>query len=154
MVKNIILKIIILMVIFQTTFIPVSNASYWDEIINGGDKFLKEGAENQIVKEYVDDGKGNITEKDLYKDGKPVYILNKDEMKEAVNRIYSVLFILGVALSVIIGAVTGIKFMTGSAEEQARIKEMIMPYIVGCIVVFGSFGIWKIIIELGTKVFD
>ena len=43
MVKNIILKIIILMVIFQTTFIPVSNASYWDEIINGGDKFLKEG---------------------------------------------------------------------------------------------------------------
>lgn len=154
MVKNIILKIIILMLIFQTTFIPVSNASYWDEIINQGNEFLKQGAENQTVIVTEDDGKGNIIKYPLEENGNPVYILNKDEMKEAVNRVYSVLFILGVALSVIIGAVTGIKFMTGSVEEQARIKEMIMPYIVGCIVVFGAFGIWKIIIELGTNVFD
>ena len=38
--------------------------------------------------------------------------------------------------------------MMGSASQKAETKELIIPYIVGCVVVFGAFIIWKIVIEL------
>ena len=41
----------------------------------------------------------------------------------------------------------GIKFIIGSLEEKAEIKAMLIPYVVGCIVVFGAFGIWKLVME-------
>ena len=155
MLKNIIFKITIIMILFQLTFIPISQASFWDDIINQGDEFLQEGANNQTVIETEKDANGNITQKPLIdKNGNPVTILNKDEMKKTVNMVYIVLFMLGVAFSVIIGAILGIKFMIGSVEEKAEFKEMMMPYILGCIVIFGAFGIWKIIIELGINIFD
>ena len=65
--------------------------------------------------------------------------------------VYSVLFMLGVAFSVIIGAILGIKFMIGSVEEKAELKEMMMPYILGCIVIFGAFGIWKMTMAIFYK---
>ena len=140
MVKNIILKIIILLLIFQIIFVPISNESSTDEIINQGNDFLEEGRNNQLVKDEEDNIIGTI--------------LDKGEMQEAIDSVYSVVFTLGVALSVIIGAVLGIKFMIGSVEEQAQIKEMIIPYMLGCVVVFGAFGIWKIVIGLGGNVFN
>lgn len=140
MVRNVILKIIILILIFQVVFVPISNASYTDEIINQGNVFLEEGRNNQSVKDEKDNIIGTI--------------LDKGEMQEAIDSVYSVVFTLGVALSVIIGAVLGIKFMIGSVQEQAQIKEMIIPYMLGCVVVFGAFGIWKIVIGLGGNVFN
>lgn len=155
MVRNVILKIIILILIFQVVFVPISQASSLGEIINQGDVFLQEGANNQTVKITEENEEGEFVEKDkLDENGNPVKMLDKEEIQEAIDSVYSVLFTLGVALSVIIGAVLGIKFMIGSVEEQAKIKEMIIPYMLGCVVVFGAFGIWKIVIGLGGNVFN
>ena len=41
--------------------------------------------------------------------------------------------------------------MTDSAAEKAKTKEMLIPYIAGCIVVFGAFGIWKLVVNLLTQ---
>ena len=38
--------------------------------------------------------------------------------------------------------------MTAGIEQQAQIKQALIPYVVGCVVVFGAFGIWKIAIEI------
>lgn len=38
--------------------------------------------------------------------------------------------------------------MMGSASQKAETKELIVPYVVGCVVIFGAFTIWKIVIEL------
>ena len=38
--------------------------------------------------------------------------------------------------------------MISSAEEKAEVKKMLIPYIVGCIVVFGGFGIWKLVVNI------
>ena len=35
---------------------------------------------------------------------------------------------------------------------QAKIKELLLPYIVGCIVVFGTFAIWKIVITVASQI--
>ena len=77
--------------------------------------------------------------------------LNKENLQEFSNQIFIVLFAIGVALSVIIGGILGIKFMMSSAEDKAKVKEIMIPYIVGCIVIFGAFGIWKATVEILSK---
>ena len=42
-------------------------------------------------------------------------------------------------------------FMLGSMEEKAQIKEALIPFVIGCIVAFGAFGIWKIFITIGNS---
>ena len=44
--------------------------------------------------------------------------------------------------------------MLSEAEGQAKVKEMLIPFVIGCIVVFGGFGIWKIALSLGSDVKD
>ena len=41
--------------------------------------------------------------------------------------------------------------MVGGAEGQAKVKEMLVPFIVGCVIVFGGFGFWKIAVTIGNK---
>lgn len=61
-------------------------------------------------------------------------------------------FIVAVCLSVIIGAILGIQFMMASAEDKAKVKEALVPYFVGCIVVFGSYGIWRLCVSLLSRI--
>ena len=101
-------------------FIPVSNAISLEDIMTQGDAFLETGQNN-----------GG---EDL---------LNTKELKNATNDIYNILLTLGIVISVVVGAILGIKYITGSVEEQAKIKETMIPYVLGCFVIFGAFGIWR-----------
>lgn len=60
--------------------------------------------------------------------------------------IYNVLFALGTIITVIIGGILGIHFMIASAEDKAKIKEALVPYILGTVVIYGAFGIWKLVV--------
>ena len=52
----------------------------------------------------------------------------------------------------IIGTVLGIKFMVASAEDKAEVKKALVPYIIGCAVIFGAFTIWNIAVNIGQDV--
>ena len=58
--------------------------------------------------------------------------------------------IVAICVAVIIGAIIGVQFITGSIEGKAKIKEALVPYIIGCIVVFGAFFIWKTLVNIGN----
>lgn len=75
-------------------------------------------------------------------------IVEESSLQKFSNSFYNIFLTVGTAIAVIVGIVIGIKYMLGSIEEKADIKQMLIPYAVGCIVVFGSFGIWKMIIEI------
>lgn len=62
--------------------------------------------------------------------------------------------VAGIIIAVLVGAVLGIKIMVASVEEQAKIKELMVPYIVGCIVIFSAFTIWKIVVTIGNQSLD
>ena len=38
--------------------------------------------------------------------------------------------------------------MLSTAEDKAKVKESLIPYIVGCVIIFSAFIIWKAIIDL------
>lgn len=117
-----IVSIEILLIVIQLIFIPnISQANNGiDDVIKSGDEFINGG---------------NI-------------LINKQELNEKQSFIYNSLFSVGVVLTVVIGGFLGIKFMLASAEDKAEIKQMLITYVVGCIVIYGAFGIWKLIITI------
>ena len=91
-----------------------------EDVIADGDAFLE---------------KGNIN-------------INQTALQNFSKTMYNILLAIGVVVAVIIGALIGLKLMTASVEEKAEAKKLIIPYIVGCFIVFGGFGIWKIVITI------
>lgn len=98
----------------------VDNKSY-DDWVGGAKNFLKASDDTSTV--------------------------NDNTLKDASDSIYNVLSSIGMIISVIVGIILGITFMMASADDKAKVKEALIPYIVGCVVIFGAFGIWKIVIN-------
>lgn len=115
------LKVMTILFLFQLMLIPtISNADGVGEIVSQGDRFVTEG---------------NV-------------LIEKEKLNEGQSLIFNILLAVGVILTVIIGGYLGIKFMMASAEDKAQIKEMMIPYVLGCVVIYGAFGIWKIVITV------
>ena len=76
------------------------------------------------------------------------------KFKEAIDTLYGILLGIATVVAVAVGAVIGIKMMTESTEGKAKVKEALAPFVIGCIVVFGAFTIWKIVIEIGYSLED
>ena len=75
-------------------------------------------------------------------------VLPEDNIQEMSNIIYNTLLIIGIIIAVIVGLFLGIQFVTGSVEQKSKIKESLIAYIVGCVVIFGAFGIWKLVVTV------
>ena len=106
--------------------INIVQASEISDVITGGDKFLSSGKN------------GNTR-------------IDKTELQNTSTMIYNILLIIGMCIAVIVAAILGIKFMIGSVEEKAQVKDALIPFVIGCIVVFGAFGFWKIFVTIGNN---
>lgn len=127
--KTKILMIILIVVIIVMFFnINVVQADGISDVISGGDSFLQ-AADGATT---IDDGK----------------------LQDSSKTIYNILLVLGICVAVVVAAILGIKFMIGSMEEKAQVKEALIPFVVGCVVIFGAFGIWKIFVTIGNDVSD
>lgn len=75
-------------------------------------------------------------------------VFNQSKIKQASDVVYNILLAVGMVVAIVVGIILGIQFMMGGAEEQAQVKESLIPYGIGCVVVFGAFAIWKILVEI------
>lgn len=78
--------------------------------------------------------------------------IDEENLKLTSSKVYNILLACGIAVAVVVGAVLGITFIFSSVEGKAKIQEALLPYVVGCVVVFGAFTIWKIVIETGNSI--
>ncbi len=123
MIKKIsLILLIILTIICSTNILQVKGLS---NIITGGQDFINKG-----------NGSAPI---------------DSESLKQLSDTIYNILLILGIVIAVIIGTILGIQFITGSVEQKAKIKDSLIPFIVGCVVIFGAFGIWKLVVNIGKS---
>lgn len=72
--------------------------------------------------------------------------IDTNSMNTSSSIMYNMLLAIGVCVSVIIVVILGIKYMTSTVDGKAEMKETLIPYIVGCVVMFGAFTIWKIVV--------
>ena len=135
--KKIKIMLIALMIFFS--IITIVDPYYaWGKITkeerDGGhttDEIIEEG------KNFIDTGKIKAEDK-----------IKQDNLQKMSNTLYNILLVTGILIALIVGMILGIKFIMGGIEEKAEIKTMIIPYIVGCVVVFGAFTIWKIVVDI------
>lgn len=90
----------------------------------------------------------NLKADDFVNTGENSKKLTIDEtgMKSDSDDIYNILLTIGIITAVIVGTILGVQFIIASAEEKAKVKEALVPYLIGCIVVFGAFSIWKVVL--------
>ena len=80
-------------------------------------------------------------------------VLDKENEENAINTLYWILLGIAVAVAVIIGTVMGIQFITSGVSVQAKIKEKLILYAIGCVVSFGPFRIWEVFVPILNSVF-
>ena len=74
--------------------------------------------------------------------------VDKDQLTSASDEIYNTLTSIGMIVAVIVGMILGITYMMTGAVDKAKVKESIMPYLLGCIVIFGAYLIGKLVINV------
>lgn len=102
--------------------VAASDALTIDEVISGADGFIEKGETNVSIDE--------------------------NELRDTIDFLYNLLLAFGIIAAVVVGSILGIKYMLGSVEEKAEYKETLMAYFISCVVVFGAFGIWKLVINI------
>ena len=93
-----------------------------DDIMSGADSFVNEGESNVSIDENL--------------------------LGETAGFLYNMLLAFGIITAVIVGSILGIKYRIGSVEEKAEYKQTLLAYLISCVVVFGAFGIWKLVINI------
>lgn len=78
-------------------------------------------------------------------------VINEPALKGASNSIFNTLLAIAIIIAVIVAMILGIQFMVAAADEKAKIKEALMPFVAGCIIVFGSFTVWRVFIDIGQS---
>ena len=121
--KKLLINIMVIFIILFNLFIPNAYAGPLQEIMNRAEGFVNNGENG-----------GNV--------------INNDALKEGSNTLYNVLLVIGIAVAFIWGIVLGIQFVTGSLGEKADVKKNLIVYVIGCIIIFGAFGIWRLLLQL------
>lgn len=76
--------------------------------------------------------------------------LKNGSLASASGTLASTLIIIGIVVAMIVITALGIKFMLGSVEEKAKVKETLIPFTIGCIIIFGAYIIWSLVMQLAT----
>lgn len=71
-----------------------------------------------------------------------------DLLNNASNNIYNLLMVIAIGVAFIVGAILGIQLITSSVDQKSQAKQAFVPYAISCVVVFGSLGIWKLVVSL------
>ena len=124
--KKIIINIlsIILILFLLINICPTkTQAVNLDGIMSGADNFIEKGKN------------GTTT-------------IDETQLQNTSDLIYNILLGVSMVIAVIVGIILGIKYMMASTEEKAEVKETLVPYVVSCVIMFGAFTIWKIVINI------
>ena len=75
-------------------------------------------------------------------------VIGQDKLKALSDTIYNILLVVGIVAAVIVGALLGIKFITEGVEGKAEVQKALIAYVIGCVIIFGAFTIWKIVVTI------
>ena len=123
--------ILIMILLFMIQISPISYATD-EEVDQSTVDDMITGAQN-----FIDTGESGA-----------LGVVNEEVLGGASNFLYNLLLGIGLIVVVAVGIALGIKFMYSSLEERAQIKEMLIAYVAGCVVIFGAFGIWRLVANI------
>lgn len=96
------------------------------------------------VREWFDQSKNALDIGNANKNNK----MDTTELKNASSILFNVLLGVGTGIAVIVGAILGLQFMQAGIDKKVQVKESLVAYVISCIVLFGSLGIWKLVVTI------
>lgn len=96
------------------------------------------------VREWFDQSKNALDTGNANKNNK----MDTTELKNASSILFNVLLGVGTGIAVIVGAILGLQFMQAGIDKKVQVKESLVAYVISCIVLFGSLGIWKLVVTI------
>ena len=70
-----------------------------------------------------------------------------DSILNVGGNILGIVQVIGVGIAVIMLTIMGVKYITASPQEKSQLKETLVPYFVGAIVLCGASGILSIVVK-------
>ena len=123
---------------------PISDPIYYNPLFNTSAQTAGSVTPDTIISDaetFIDDGQNSS-----------IATINQTNADIALKSIYNILLAIAITVTVVWGLVIAIKLMISSVEEKAEYKKLLWPYLIGCIVIFGSFVIWRIVIIVMNNV--
>ena len=74
--------------------------------------------------------------------------IDSKSLQDFSSTIYNIALQIGIGVAVVVGLALGIQFMLAGVDGKADVKKVLIVYVVGCVVIFGAFGIWKLVIDI------
>ncbi len=137
-----------IILLFVGILIPTNNI--YAMFTPGGGVGFSNGTKNSSSSSTPDDVMKDAD--DFIKQGENTADIDTNKLHDTSNFLYNLLLAFGIVVAVIVGMVIGIMYMVGSVEEKANMKKALIGYALGCFVVFGAFGIWKLSINILSNV--
>lgn len=116
--------LIVALLLFSTHNLVYASGHTAGEVISDADSFLQKGEQNASQ------------------------VISQQDLKGLSDTIYNILLVIGIIAAVIVGALLGLKFITEGVEGKAEVMKSLIAYVIGCVVIFGSFLIWKIVVNI------
>lgn len=123
-INKIIIKVLILSIIFFI-FLNIQNTVKAGEFIENAEGFLRLPQDNQSDE-----------------------VISEDGLVEISNSLLSILFPVGIVVSVVVTAILGAQFMWGSTENKAEVKQALVPWGISIFVLFSAYAIWKVVVDI------
>jgi len=70
------------------------------------------------------------------------------------GRLYGIILVVGSAIAVALLAIMAVKFMTSGAEEKAKVKENLIGYVIGVVILLCVISILGIFQNIGGQITD
>lgn len=77
---------------------------------------------------------------------------DSDFINVRAGKILGVVQTVGTGIAIIMLIVIGVKYMIASAQEKAQLKDTLMPYLIGAILLFAGTNILSIIVNFINEV--
>ena len=123
MIKKVLLILAIVILIINIPLYSKAGNPF-DDLLNAGDDFISQGQQSNAVG------------------------MDATSMKPISDFISNILLVIAVGVTLITAAMMAINFTIQSIEDKAKIKESMIPWIIGIIISFGAYGIWKITMNI------
>lgn len=121
--KKIAISIILIILVIFTINIPHTYAANTlKDVLSGG-------------KSFIDSGSGGSAK------------LDETKLQQTSSTVYNILLVASFVIVAVVGIILGIKYMWAGVEEKADVKKSLTIFVIGTIVTYGAFGIWKVLVN-------
>lgn len=96
--------------------------------------------------DFIDDAQNFSSGSLEYED--PAVTIDEDSINEVSNFISGILLAIAIIVAIVTTAVLGLNFVVETAQGKARVKAALIPLIVGMVISFGAYAIWRFAISM------